>query len=375
MGRHVPINLWHYEPNKVAPIVFAVMFATSGAVHFYQTFRYKSSRYTIMLPWAALIMAAGFCLREAGAYDTHDLDIYIAGQVLIMSGPPIYAAIDYFILSRVLFYIPYLSPLHPGRVVTTFIGIDTLIECVIGNGVSRMVNQGLSPSQRAVGEIMVKTAIILQAVMFGVFVYLGVVFHRRCARKGVLSRAIKTVLYTLYFSSTIVTIRCIYRIVEMFQGFDGYIYTHEPLFWVFEASIMFVNTVIFNIWHPGRRLPGDNTIYLSMDGVTERKGPGWKDDRNFLLTIFDPFDLVGICTGKDKKTQFWNMSDEEVEKLIEDRKKNKRVWWKVLLDPFHLCGEKGKITKFRRRGTSDVEAEAGLRGHETELGKTSSTQA
>jgi hypothetical protein len=32
-----PGSLWFYAPNKGAPIAFAILFAISGAVHFYQT--------------------------------------------------------------------------------------------------------------------------------------------------------------------------------------------------------------------------------------------------------------------------------------------------------------------------------------------------
>ena len=42
-----------------------------------------------------------------------------------------------------------------------------------------------------------------------------------------------------------------------------------------------------------------------MDGKTELGGPGLVDKRHFLLTIFDPFDLHGLITGKDNKNKFW----------------------------------------------------------------------
>lgn len=35
-------SLWFYAPNKGAPIAFAILFALSGAIHFYQTM-YDSS--------------------------------------------------------------------------------------------------------------------------------------------------------------------------------------------------------------------------------------------------------------------------------------------------------------------------------------------
>jgi hypothetical protein len=80
-------SLYYYAPNKGGPIAFAVLFAASGFVHFYQTMRYRSFRTTALMPWAALLLTAGFILREIGAFNYSNVDLFIAENVLIMSGP------------------------------------------------------------------------------------------------------------------------------------------------------------------------------------------------------------------------------------------------------------------------------------------------
>jgi hypothetical protein len=37
MGDYSPGSKWFYAPTKIAPIIFIVLFAISGAVHAYQT--------------------------------------------------------------------------------------------------------------------------------------------------------------------------------------------------------------------------------------------------------------------------------------------------------------------------------------------------
>ncbi|KAH9867470.1 hypothetical protein IAQ61_008064 [Plenodomus lingam] len=111
---------------------------------------------------------------------------------------------------------------------------------------------------------------------------------------------------------------------------------------------MFVNTALLNLYHRGKRLPKSNDVFLARDGVTERKGPGWKDDRPWIITIFDPFDLWDLFRGRDKETQFWDMTDEELERVRLEKEAEKRSWWQGLLDPFHLWGNKGYIQKWRR---------------------------
>jgi hypothetical protein len=46
-------------------------------------------------------------------------------------------------------------------------------------------------------------------------------------------------------------------------------------------------------------------VYLAKDGVSEVMGPGYKEDRNIVATLIDPFDLYGLVRGKDNKTRFW----------------------------------------------------------------------
>ncbi|KAF2443554.1 hypothetical protein P171DRAFT_444958 [Karstenula rhodostoma CBS 690.94] len=345
MGDYSPGSIWYYAPNKAAPIVFIVLFFISGVIHAWQTIKHGSWRTTILLPWAAALMIAGFIIRELGAHHTEHLTYLIASTVLIMSGPPVYALINYFILSRILYYIPYLAPMHPGRVATTFVGLDAVCEILIGQGAWRMANPSMTPKQRKLGANLVTASLSLQVALFGSFGLLAAQFHMRANKEKLLSRDLRIVLYVLYVSATLVTIRCIYRLVEYIEGWDSTIYKNEIFFWIFEAVIMFLNTALLNVFHPGKRLPRSNSVFLDRDGVTERRGPGWADDRPWIVTVFDPFDVWGLFAGRDEKTQFWDMSNEELARLRAEKKNNKRSLLAGAVDPFHLGGPRGYIGK------------------------------
>jgi hypothetical protein len=263
------------------------------------------------------------------------------------------------ILGRVLYYIPYLSPLHPGRVATTFVGLDSVCEILIGNGAWRMANSSMTDKQRKVGSNMVTASLCLQAALFGAFGLLIALFHHRASKAGVLKPDLKTVLCVMYVSATIVTIRCIYRLVEYIEGWNSAIYKNEVYFWIFEASIMFINTALLNLYFPGKRLPRSNSVFLARDGTTERRGPGWADERPWIVTVFDPFDLWGLVKGNDKKTQFWDMTDEELERARVSKKRSKRSVLAGFADPLHLWGEKGYIgQRFAKKGNGRTEDEA-----------------
>jgi hypothetical protein len=304
------------------------------------------------MPWAALLLTAGFCMREVGAFYVSNLSYLIANNFLIMSGPPVYDLINYMVLSRILCYIPYCSRMHPGRVLTTFLAADGILEVLIVNGVRRVLDSRLFHTEQEVGAILVNVALIAQLCLFLVFNYLGFSFQGHASNLGVLNKDIRTILIVMYISSSLIMARCIYRISEFLQGFYGEVHMREAFFWVFEAAIMFINTAIPNVWHPGKRFPRSNKVFLSQVGKMELRGPGWKIKRSYLVTLISPFDFWGICTGKDAKNKFWDLTPEQLDEMAEeDRCKREealaapRATWKIVLDPLRLFGPNGKIRR------------------------------
>lgn len=193
---------------------------------------------------------------------------------------------------------------------STFVGLDVVVGILTGNGAARSANTSNPPSEIEAGADMVRASIILQLACFVGFIALEVVFHTRCIKAKVLSPKLKNIIMLLYASSALILVRNIYRVVEVWEGCESYLATHEAFFYVFDGAVMLVNTVMWNVWHPMEFLPNDNKVYLSKDGKTELEGPGWVDKRPFLLTLVDPFDIVGLIKGKDKAKMFWENEEK-----------------------------------------------------------------
>ena len=198
--------------------------------------------------------------------------------------------------------------------VTTFVAIDGVIGAFTGNGGARVANPNISDSARRVGTGLLKAALLLQLASMGIFVAIAVRYHLNCIKGGQINKNLRSVLLVLYTSCTLITIRTIYRVVEYFAAVSlnptnifhiSPVLRHEWFFWVFEATVMLFNSVLINVFHPSRFLPPNNKIFLAEDGITEIEGPGFDDKRPFLLTLFDPFDVVGLIQGRDKKNRYW----------------------------------------------------------------------
>ncbi|SPO05513.1 related to Rtm1p [Cephalotrichum gorgonifer] len=319
-GDYVPGSYYFYAPNHGAAIFFAIAFAVSGVIHLYQCVRYKSFKLTPLFPFCCLLFTAGYAVRVYGSYNYDNLDVYIASICLVYFAPPLLELQNYHVLGRILYYAPYHSPLHPGRVLTTFGFISAIVESLTGWGASYTANQSLPDSQRAIGHALIKTSLLLQVVVLVCFVILAGIFHRRCLRGGVTDMRLQRPLIVLYISACLIFARTIFRVVEYFgmtqmkyddPAFDPSTITpllrKEWYFYVFEGALMLINTYLFNAQHPRMFLPEKSSTYLALDGKTEVDGPGWKEDRPWVMTFIDPFNFQGMITGgaKMKMDPFW----------------------------------------------------------------------
>ena len=210
-----------------------------------------------------------------------------------MRSRPLLELANYHILGRVFYYVPYYSPLPAGRVLATFGGLMAAVELLNALGVALAANTSSSSTQQSLGSNLVIAAIAIQLIIILTFFILAGVFHRRCAKAKIEAKSVKTVLSVLYASMVLIFVRCIYRLVEHASNnkvdLDNLealralspLLRYEWSFYIFEATLMLINSALWNVWHPGRFLPKDYHIYLGRDG-TEVMGEKEQDPRTVL---------------------------------------------------------------------------------------------
>lgn len=311
-------SLYPYKPNQGAPIAFAIILTILAIGQLYLSFfKYRWRYFGSVMTWASLVWIAGFVCRSISIRNVQDIGIYISQTVLILLGPPLYSAAEYWILSRLLSYLPYHAPIHPGRVLSTFIILSTVVESLTASGAANSAGADRDASQRKTGLDLLKAALIIQCFVEAFFFSLVALLEYRCRRVKQFPRNIRTVCYILYTTSLMILVRCIVRTVEGFETascgpdhpYCGTVTRNEWFLWTFEVANITLFVVLLLIFHPGKYLPTASEVYLDpIDGKTERVGPGFSkaDKRPFWITVIDPFNLNGILTGKGMVVdKFW----------------------------------------------------------------------
>lgn len=190
---------------------------------------------------------------------------------------PILELANLHLLGRILYYIPYLSPIHPGRVLSTFLFCSCIVEVLNSLGVMQsivgtLIGNSKTPEKAAEyvaqGHALMKASLILLLLFAVIFVSLAGSVHHRCLKRGIRNRKVTIPLTTLYFSMGFITARTIFRTGENFalENLTGTVFSgsqaldpppvvlHEWYLSVFEATFMVLAVPVFSLFLPGQFL-------------------------------------------------------------------------------------------------------------------------
>ncbi|KAK6335465.1 hypothetical protein TWF696_002239 [Orbilia brochopaga] len=233
-------------------------------MHFFQYFRYRSWFLTVFLI-AGLMQTLGYLARVFSARNVTSRGIYVAQFTLIILAPILTAAGDYVVLGKLLERV-----LPGGRRAKTlglrarwitwiFVSSDILSFFMQGIGagiIAANVNGEGSVEAQERGSHIVMAGLIVQLIFFSFFTGAVVRFDLK-TRKDHPGAKWRVLVYCLYISCTCILIRSIYRLIEFAEGWTGYLMSHEVYFFILETLPMLICLVVFNIFHPGARLPNE----------------------------------------------------------------------------------------------------------------------
>ncbi|KAF7910799.1 uncharacterized protein EAF01_002308 [Botrytis porri] len=271
--------LYHYEPSTAAACVFVVLFGISAILHIYQLVS-KRTWYFIPFVIGGLFEAIGYVGRLLSSrenYGDWTLGPYIMQTLLILIAPAFFAASIYMVLGRIIVLTDgeQYSIIRARWLTKIFVAGDVLSFLMQSSGGGILASTS-SASSVKMGENIITGGLVVQVVFFAFFIVTTGIFHHRItkAQGGTHASAVpwQQYLYILYIASTFIMIRSIFRIVEYVQGSDGTLLSTETYIYVFDATLMFLVMVIFNLRHPSAIIQGKGQQFSTPVSTGSREG-------------------------------------------------------------------------------------------------------
>ncbi|GAA6012160.1 hypothetical protein JCM10207_005152 [Rhodosporidiobolus poonsookiae] len=270
-GDHLTFNIYGYNPSLAAAIVFIIAFSL---ITIYQTVLVARSR----IWWLSVLIVGGVgeILGWAGrlwaAKNPYSLNAFLTQIVSLIISPCFFSATIYGILGMIVRSIGReYSLLKPWLYLTIFCLADLIAIVIQAIGGAKAALALQNNEDSVAGTHIMVAGIAVQLAAMIAFCILGLDVWRR-ARKNrsyqnrphSQSERLTIVAYGLTWASVWILIRCIYRVIELAEGWDGNLMTHEPYFCILDAMAMVFAQGVFCFTWPsnekGFRSKGDEVL-------------------------------------------------------------------------------------------------------------------
>ncbi|KAJ6541498.1 RTA1 like protein-domain-containing protein [Mycena capillaripes] len=274
-----------YVPQEAVAILFLSLFGISTILHMAQGTYFRT---WWLLPTAVLCgigELAGWSGRLWSSISPTDSTPFtIQISTTIIAPTPLLAA-TFMIMSRIVQQLGTgYSWLTPRRYTILFLPCDVTALVVQAVG-GAMASSASDLAGANLGANVMLGGIGFQFVVIIIFSTLALDFMRRYIRdlpvrdgpssRGALTLRLKIMLSALGFSTTVLIIRSIYRIIELTGGWDGPVIRTEVYFNVFDGAMVVLAIFTLNFAHPGLLLQSAP----SKAGMTKLESMELLDDR------------------------------------------------------------------------------------------------
>lgn len=238
-----------YLPTLSAGIVYCILFFLSFAIHFIRGIQYH--RWTsYCLTVGALTELIGWAGRTFSAKCPYNKPAFLTQISTLVIAPIFIAAAIYLVLAKLIVRRgSQYSLLKPKAYLWTFCSCDMVSLFIQASGGGLASSEANKNINTLPGTHFIVAGILFQLISMTIFSACFAVFLWRSRRVIVPSKE-KKVVYAMTLSLLCVYIRSAYRTVELFQGWTGFLISHERFFVALDAAMMVIAVWAFNIWDP-----------------------------------------------------------------------------------------------------------------------------
>ncbi|KAJ6613511.1 RTA1-like protein, partial [Mycena sp. CBHHK59/15] len=266
-----------YVPDKSVAIVFLVLFGISTTLHVVQATYYRMWWFFPTACLCGIGELIGWSGRLWSAISPAVNPYLMQISATILAPTPL-LAVNFIILSRLIHRLGVAySWLSPIWYTIIFLSCDFIALAVqgVGGGMASNAIYNLPAANR--GAHIMLGGIVFQFVVIMGYSSLAADFFRRYLQdlpaqsvstpRGVLTTRLKIMFGALIFSTALLFIRSIYRIIELSTGWTGRIITTQVYFNVLDGAMILLAMFTVNFAHPGLLLRPAHTEPTPVKGV------------------------------------------------------------------------------------------------------------
>ncbi|KAJ7493860.1 RTA1-like protein [Mycena latifolia] len=253
-----------YIPHEYVGIIFVVLFGISTIMHIGQATYY---RMWWLLPTACLCglgELVGWSGRLWSSFSPSFSNPYMMQITSTIIAPTPLIAVNFILLSRIVTRLgPCYAALTPRWYTIIFVACDICALVIQGAG-GGIASGADTLSGANLGANIMLAGIVFQFVAIIAYSSLAADFLRRYRKdlpvraapseRGHLDSKLKTLIAAVAFSTLVLFIRSIYRIIELATGWNGRIIHTEVYFNVLDGGMVILAIFTINFFHPGRLL-------------------------------------------------------------------------------------------------------------------------
>lgn len=242
-------NAYGYVPSLAAGIVFDLIFAGTGIYHIVRSFQ-KRKATSYLLAIASYIELVGWIGRTWSNKCPYNKIAFLLQITTLVVGPIFVAAAIYVTLGYLIKSIgAQYSVIRPKLYLWIFLVVDVVALLIQAGGGGLAAGAANKGKDTKPGTNLMVAGIIFQLVFMTIFCSLFAIFIKR-TRALALAKGQRLSIYSTIVSVVFVYIRCIYRTVELLEGWEGHLLKTEGYFIGLDGVCIAVAILVFCIFDP-----------------------------------------------------------------------------------------------------------------------------
>ncbi|KAK0653654.1 Sphingoid long-chain base transporter RSB1 [Lasiodiplodia hormozganensis] len=257
-----------YVPTLAGNLTYLAIFGVLLIAQCILALRYKTWGFLVGMFGGLLLEILGYVGRVQLHYNPFPFDPFLMQLICLTIGPAFLSAAIYICLGRLIVaHSPAISRVKPKTYTIIFVCCDllSLILQAAGGAITATADRDQPDLNQAGINIMI-AGLASQVASLAVFMALCIEYGLRVRknsdmldpafaglRKSFMFRAF---MFSIAIATITIFIRCVYRVAELNEGFNGHLANDEVLFMILEGPMIIIACIVLTVGHPGIAFAG-----------------------------------------------------------------------------------------------------------------------